>query len=343
MVTLRELITADLGAPTRARGRREWYLCPFHEDHRPSMSVNAHENDEFYRCWSCGASGGSYLWLTEYRRMSPAEAMRLLEDDAQRDTHHRPRPSPAVQWDMPPTAEWQDAALDAALQCAAALRECDGAMVYLTERRGLTETTIERAMLGWSPRWREVMPGSWLAPGITIPCIGRDGLWYVQVRTTAAAREKSERAGRRLDKYHALGGSRLAALYGADGLLGAGVAVACEGEFDALLLGQALADVPVITLGSATSGVAPRWRSYLAGLDRLFVRMDADDAGALGLGKWRSAVKWCEVLPQPDDALPGDNDITDYMRSGVDLARWVREAMARPGEAEPMSIEPMMA
>ena len=33
--------------------RRGWALCPFHSDHKPSMSFKGGR----YRCWSCGASG----------------------------------------------------------------------------------------------------------------------------------------------------------------------------------------------------------------------------------------------------------------------------------------------
>lgn len=33
--------------------RRGWALCPFHPDHKPSMSFKGGR----YRCWSCGASG----------------------------------------------------------------------------------------------------------------------------------------------------------------------------------------------------------------------------------------------------------------------------------------------
>jgi DNA primase len=34
-------------------------LCPFHDDHRPSLSVYGSQRDdvERFRCWSCGSRG----------------------------------------------------------------------------------------------------------------------------------------------------------------------------------------------------------------------------------------------------------------------------------------------
>lgn len=35
-----------------------WSLCPFHDDHRPSMSINkSGDYPGHFRCWSCGAHG----------------------------------------------------------------------------------------------------------------------------------------------------------------------------------------------------------------------------------------------------------------------------------------------
>ena len=52
---VREQVTAQEAA--RVYGltidRRGWALCPFHPDHKPSMSFKGGR----YRCWSCGASG----------------------------------------------------------------------------------------------------------------------------------------------------------------------------------------------------------------------------------------------------------------------------------------------
>ena len=47
------------------RKGREWLgLCPFHEDHRPSMYVNP--DKQIYKCFACGA-GGDVLKFVQMR------------------------------------------------------------------------------------------------------------------------------------------------------------------------------------------------------------------------------------------------------------------------------------
>lgn len=73
---LPRLVAEDLGEPD-SRGR---WCCPFHDDHRPSMDVSAKgQNRPRYRCWSCQASGDARDWLVNHRRMTEAEALRLLD------------------------------------------------------------------------------------------------------------------------------------------------------------------------------------------------------------------------------------------------------------------------
>jgi len=182
---------------------------------------------------------------------------------------------------------------------------------------------VERALLGWNPEWREVLPGKKLPPGIIIPALADGALWYVKARLP---RRDAARLG---DKYLALAGSRTASLYGADALLGARVAIATEGEFDALLLAQFFgsAELAVVTMGSAGALPSPRWKSHLAWLDKLLVVMDADDAGAKARERWQHVARWLQVVEPP--AAPG-KDITDWWRAGVNLREWLEPYLATP-------------
>src|SRR5215831_11480907 len=62
---LRERVhIADLlqarGVTVRPNGRGGGTaLCPFHDDHRPSLSIyrSRHDDSERFRCWSCGSRG----------------------------------------------------------------------------------------------------------------------------------------------------------------------------------------------------------------------------------------------------------------------------------------------
>ena len=64
------------------KGREHVGLCPFHDDHSPSMSVVTHKAQSFYKCFSCGASGDAFTFLEQYLKMSFREALELLAERA---------------------------------------------------------------------------------------------------------------------------------------------------------------------------------------------------------------------------------------------------------------------
>ena len=54
-------------------------LCPFHEDHHPSLSFSTKRNT--YRCWSCGASGGTIDLVMRLLNKDFLDACRWLADE----------------------------------------------------------------------------------------------------------------------------------------------------------------------------------------------------------------------------------------------------------------------
>ena len=55
-------------------------LCPFHDDHHASLSFKISKNT--WRCFVCGASGGTIDLVMRYQNMSFTEACRWLADEA---------------------------------------------------------------------------------------------------------------------------------------------------------------------------------------------------------------------------------------------------------------------
>ena len=51
-------------------------VCPFHDDHSPSMSVSPEK--QIYTCFSCGASGNVFTFVSDFEKISFTEAVRLL-------------------------------------------------------------------------------------------------------------------------------------------------------------------------------------------------------------------------------------------------------------------------
>ena len=53
-------------------------LCPFHADKHPSLSFSTSRNT--YRCWVCGASGGTVDLVMQHLHLEFPEACRWLAD-----------------------------------------------------------------------------------------------------------------------------------------------------------------------------------------------------------------------------------------------------------------------
>ncbi len=67
-------------------------LCPFHDDHRPSLTFHARSNT--FRCFSCGAQGGPIDLVMRRLRMSFPEACRWLDGGVMIDPLPISRPRP---------------------------------------------------------------------------------------------------------------------------------------------------------------------------------------------------------------------------------------------------------
>lgn len=55
-------------------------LCPFHDDHKPSLSIDPKFQN--YRCWACGAKGDVFTFLQEIEGITFAQAKERLAERA---------------------------------------------------------------------------------------------------------------------------------------------------------------------------------------------------------------------------------------------------------------------
>ncbi len=62
--------------PLTKRGKNYFGICPFHDDHSPSMSVSPEK--QIYTCFSCGATGNVFTFVSNYEHISFIESVRLL-------------------------------------------------------------------------------------------------------------------------------------------------------------------------------------------------------------------------------------------------------------------------
>lgn len=62
--------------PLTNRGKNYFGVCPFHDDHSPSMSVSREK--QIYTCFSCGATGNVFTFISEYEHINFYEAVKVI-------------------------------------------------------------------------------------------------------------------------------------------------------------------------------------------------------------------------------------------------------------------------
>lgn len=62
----------------KPKGREYLGLCPFHDDHSPSMTVVPAKG--IYKCFSCGASGDVFTFIQQFHKMDFREAIEYLAE-----------------------------------------------------------------------------------------------------------------------------------------------------------------------------------------------------------------------------------------------------------------------
>lgn len=71
--------------PLTPKGRNYFGVCPFHDDHKPSMSVS--KEKQIYTCFSCGATGNVFKFVMDYENVSFPESVNIVANKAGLNFH----------------------------------------------------------------------------------------------------------------------------------------------------------------------------------------------------------------------------------------------------------------
>ena len=292
----------------KKKGREFVGVCPFHDDKSPSMTVSPAK--QFYYCFSCGAGGNAIKFLMELQRQSfsdvvlelarkyqlPVETLegpqqeRLRQQLSRRDQLHKV---------LAMAAGWFRSQLRSP--------EGAGALAYLREQRGLSETTLETFGLGYAPeRWDGLLshlqqvegfaPDLLEAAGLVVPRRGGDGFYdRFRHRVMVPICDRQGRiigfGGRSLDggepKYLNSPETEVFEkgkhLFGLDKAVNAirkdDRAVVVEGYFDVIALHAAGITNAVAALGTALSSQQITQLCRCCDGKRLILNFDTDRAG----------------------------------------------------------------
>lgn len=259
----------------KKHGRELVGLCPFHDDHKPSMYVSPAK--QIFKCFSCGAGGGVFQFLVLHEKLSFPEAVAALAERA-----HIPLPQEALGPAAPKglsKADLAEVAAFAARFFRANLRGPQGASALAYARgRGLTDESIERFGLGYATaewdallraaRGKGLRESQLIAAGLAVPREGASPYDRFRNRLIFAILDPAGKViafgGRALDaedraKYlnsaESILFEKAATLYALnwsrDAIVSSNQAVVVEGYLDALIPLQAGVGNVVATLGTA--------------------------------------------------------------------------------------------
>ena len=313
----RDLISGE----PRHQGRKLLFLCPFHDDHSPSLVVDPDRRR--WKCFPCGIGGDALELVKLCKGMTFPEALAYLTGppapSGTARPRHRPEAArPAPKPSRPPAGpsgmpEAEALALVAEAEARLWTPEGSEALAYLTGPRCLTLGTIRAARLGWTPRAAGV---AWKPRGIVIPWREGDRLARVKVRPDDVWRMSFPED--RQPKKYLEGFADRPMIYPSPRVIRPGrPLVIVEGEFDALLLGQELGDLAaVVTLGgTGSSKPEPDILGSMLAACPWFIATDTDPGGEKAAADW----EWTRAVRiRP----PEGKDWTDAAKAGVDLRRF---------------------
>lgn len=145
-------------ALTPYRGGAEFKgLCPFHDDHTPSMVV--YPDRQTFRCWACNTGGDCFSWVMELDRVEFREALEALARRAGLEMpklagrRSSSKACSIAKSDVLNALEWAESEFH---RCLLESPIAAAARGYLKER-GFTGETITKFKLGFAPP-----DGQWL-------------------------------------------------------------------------------------------------------------------------------------------------------------------------------------
>src|SRR5439155_3232169 len=146
-------------------------VCPFHDDHKPSLDVDPRR--QRYKCWACEAHGDVIKFVQEFEHIGFREAQELLARRAgitlENLEKNRQGPSRASMLDV---MRWAQAQFQ---ECLLEAPQADIARTYLGERK-LAGETVCRFGLGFAPNSWDWLVGRAMNAGMPADLLETLGL-----------------------------------------------------------------------------------------------------------------------------------------------------------------------
>ena len=164
-------LVGDYGLPLERSGSKYKALCPFHDDHKPSMELNP--DRQSYKCWVCGAGGDVFDFVKEYDRVEFPEALKILADRAgialDAPAEGASTPSGASKSELLAVNAWAEGLFADAMGRSSAAKD------YLSAR-GILGESAARFRIGYAPGERGWLLSRAKAQKLDVGLLERAGL-----------------------------------------------------------------------------------------------------------------------------------------------------------------------
>ena len=316
-VDLAGLVSHDVELTEPEHGDRYYGPCPFCREGEDRFKV--FKNTNLFYCRRCGQKGDAIEYIMLRHGLGFVQATKWLQDTNNvKPAEISPKLQPTKPLEGEALQQWQESAAKLASRAARYLlyvenKEAMGARKWL-ESRGIGEAEIKDHMLGYNDKWREIVPGYKLPPGLTIPRFNQDlEITAVNVYLDRAARKLTG------ERRMMAKGSQAKTFFNGQSIPAAKTVIITEGELDAVLLTRFLS--PHALIAPITTGGAETIPDDLTILNdkRVFLVLDNDQAGERGRGRWLAAVPHVTVVNVPE----GSKDITEFHENTCMLLPWV--------------------
>ena len=131
--------------PLTKKGKGYTALCPFHDDHDPSLSIS--EDKQIYKCFVCGNGGNVFTFVMNYKHLSFPEAVAEVANIIGRPIELDEKPK-----HVSPYQRFYDV-MNEASEVTHYFLQAKGsaeAREYL-EKRGISEEISSRFQIGYNP------------------------------------------------------------------------------------------------------------------------------------------------------------------------------------------------
>jgi DNA primase len=147
-----QLVGERVALQSRRGGRELLGLCPFHDDHNPSLRVDP--DRQSYKCWACGEGGDCFAFVQKTENVGFYDALELLATRAGLEMPRRSGSDADGRTDGKPTRKelfdvlkWAE---NEFYTCLKTSSEASAAREYL-KARNFSSETIEKFRLGYAP------------------------------------------------------------------------------------------------------------------------------------------------------------------------------------------------